>query len=552
MESSIASSMGSSSVEPTVVRRAGYTLSIFVEPVQEKYLCGYCGLVLRDPMQNNCGHRFCKSCVKQLEFLYNRGEAVKCQLCLDEGSSDEEATFKPDQTYADRAVFKEISKKMVTCSNEGCTFKSSLKDYVKHEDECAYMLIACPLGCGMKINPSKVEDHITTECNKNMTVCQYCDQELIGQTWESHMGTCLKYPLECEFCHKTGIPRDIMMDHQDRHCDSPQRTCPLGCHESIRREELDSHITGDLSGHLSALSRRISNLELFNQTSGPMTSLPANVELQTRFQHMDGMLNSIKEEVIRHASEIDAIGSVKAELIRRLPCLEEQLKILENVVVTLKGQIGAYEEFSQEILNRYLQAQKDKDSLEQKMASLGRTLALKDVALAEQELRIKALENTSYDGTLIWKITEFSKKLSDAQSGRVISFYSPCFYTSRNGYKMCSRIYPSGDGMGKSSHVSLFFVLMRGNNDALLPWPFKQKVTFMLLDQGHREHILDAFNPDQNSPSFQRPVSEMNIASGCPLFIPINHLLQTSDNEYVKDDTIFIKIIVDCSDLNNL
>jgi len=30
--------------------------------------------------------------------------------------------------------------------------------------------------------------------------------------------------------------------------------------------------------------------------------------------------------------------------------------------------------------------------------------------------------------------------------------------------------------MGKGTHVSLFFVVMRGAYDALLKWPFRQKV----------------------------------------------------------------------------
>ena len=41
---------------------------------------------------------------------------------------------------------------------------------------------------------------------------------------------------------------------------------------------------------------------------------------------------------------------------------------------------------------------------------------------------------------------------------------------------MCTRLYLNGDGMGKGTHVSLFFVVMRGAYDALLKWPFRQKV----------------------------------------------------------------------------
>ena len=74
--------------------------------------------------------------------------------------------------------------------------------------------------------------------------------------------------------------------------------------------------------------------------------------------------------------------------------------------------------------------------------------------------------------------------------------------------------------MGKGTHLSLFFVVMRGDYDALLPWPFEQKVSFKLIDQTGNQHIIESFRPDPNSPSFQRPQSKMNVASGCPLFVP--------------------------------
>lgn len=73
------------------------------------------------------------------------------------------------------------------------------------------------------------------------------------------------------------------------------------------------------------------------------------------------------------------------------------------------------------------------------------------------------------------------------------------------------------------------------------------QVTLMLLDQNNREHIIDAFRPDVSSSSFQRPVSDMNIASGCPLFCALSKL--DGKNSYIRDDTIFIKAIVDLTAL---
>lgn len=194
-------------------------------------------------------------------------------------------------------------------------------------------------------------------------------------------------------------------------------------------------------------------------------------------------------------------------------------------------------------------------------------LSVHEIRLADMDLRFQVLETASYNGTLIWKIRDYKRRKQDAVAGKTLSLYSQPFYTGYFGYKMCARVYLNGDGMGKGTHLSLFFVVMRGEYDALLPWPFKQKVwlhacpmtsahrgeavadgcglcvcqvTLMLMDQGpSRKHLGDAFKPDPSSSSFRRPVAEMNIASGCPLFVSQSVL---ESGTYIKDDTIFIKV----------
>jgi len=180
------------------------------------------------------------------------------------------------------------------------------------------------------------------------------------------------------------------------------------------------------------------------------------------------------------------------------------------------------------------------------MDSVEHHLALRNVTLADMEEYVNQQQLSSYDGTLLWKVTEVARRRNDALSERQTSIYSPCFYTSPNGYKMCARLYLNGDGMGRGTHLSLFFVVMRGEFDALLRWPFRQKVTMMLLDQDNVEHVIDAFSPDPSSSSFQRPRRESNIASGCPLFCSLSEL---NTHAYVRDDTMFLKIMVDTADI---
>lgn len=186
--------------------------------------------------------------------------------------------------------------------------------------------------------------------------------------------------------------------------------------------------------------------------------------------------------------------------------------------------------------------------------NIHKAAALNQVSYMSLDDRIINLEKLSFDGTLLWKITNVTERIQFARNGSQTSFYSPPFFTSRNGYKMCCRIYLNGDGNGRNTHLSIFFVIMRGEYDSLLKWPFKQKVTLILIDQtqsSSKENIYDAFRPDPNSSSFKRPISDMNVASGLPVFCPLSKLL-SSDHEYVKDNTMFIKIIVDTNDLINI
>ena len=85
---------------------------------------------------------------------------------------------------------------------------------------------------------------------------------------------------------------------------------------------------------------------------------------------------------------------------------------------------------------------------------------------------------------------------------------------------------------------------MKGEYDPLLKWPFNHKVSLILVDQNHRKHIVQTFKPTQDSSSFQRPRTDMNVASGCPQFSKLDVL---EDPSYVKDDVMYIKCIIDTS-----
>lgn len=122
---------------------------------------------------------------------------------------------------------------------------------------------------------------------------------------------------------------------------------------------------------------------------------------------------------------------------------------------------------------------------------------------------------------------------------------SPAFFSSSTGYKLCLRLYPNGDGNAQGTYISLYIILMRGEYDPILKFPFDYRVILGLIDQTDKEkHIINTLTPDPHSVSFQRPCSEMNVPSGIMEFAPLK-LLEQENNPYIRDDTTFIKAMID-------
>ena len=169
--------------------------------------------------------------------------------------------------------------------------------------------------------------------------------------------------------------------------------------------------------------------------------------------------------------------------------------------------------------------------------------------------RLDTIEcGTVFDGKMIFKIKDYVIRRMEAIITQKKSFYSPeHFYTDVHGYKMCIRVFPNGDGTGSGSHLSVFIVVMKGEYDELLKWPFQGRVTMTLMDLGRDVHgqlqhndvshtfVLDTGNHAVIS-SIQKPTMERNIAAGFPTFVSQQQVF--NGNFIDGDGALYIKIVV--------
>ena len=166
--------------------------------------------------------------------------------------------------------------------------------------------------------------------------------------------------------------------------------------------------------------------------------------------------------------------------------------------------------------------------LEEKFNKARRKLEEKVIALESRPMQCQE-EHT-------WKISCFSEVLRRAKSGEKSIILSDAFV--KYGYKFRLRMHPDGNGNVKNTHLSLYFVIMKGEYDAVLPWPFHKKVTFTLIDQredpNSRKNIVKSYTADPELKTFARPVTDENGGLGYKKFVSHDQL---KERHYMVEDT---------------
>uniref|UniRef100_S4RA88 TNF receptor-associated factor n=1 Tax=Petromyzon marinus TaxID=7757 RepID=S4RA88_PETMA len=413
---------------------------------------------------------------------------------------------------------------------------------------CPHERVLCDFPrCGTSVQRTRLAAH-RASCPHRAEFCKYCSAAVTCSLLERHhKEECAQYPLPCpNNCEEHGIPRAELSQHMSA-CAMSTKLCGfhmLGCtfkqgtSESVREHEesaVRSHFTLVISRN-SELELQCARLQCSIEDHTNMSEMLTQrvAQLEQDLSHWSTLtgsnntrLGSTLEMLTQHNEQLQSL-----HVAQRAPQRDADTAALRRDMATLRERLRALEA-----------ALGNPGPCEERCHMHEQRLTMHDGLLDTAERRLQVLETAGYSGKLVWKIRDYARRKQEAASGRTLSLYSQPFYTSPFGYKMCARAYLNGDGVGRGTHLSLFFVVMRGEYDALLEWPFRRRVTLSLLDQGAaRRHLSDTFTPDPASGSFRRPDGDMNVASGCPLFV--SHVA-LEGSSYLVDDTVFVRVVVD-------
>ena len=155
-------------------------------------------------------------------------------------------------------------------------------------------------------------------------------------------------------------------------------------------------------------------------------------------------------------------------------------------------------------------------------------------------------EENCHNDSFTWRIDGLSKLLGSAKSKEITRVESSPFYIC--GYKCKLQMDPNDNQKEEGTHLSIFVVIMRGENDATLEWPFQKRVVFTLIDQqetdASKQNIVRDFHRPHPQPrllkQFARPVTDENpVGHGYIKFVSHKTL---QERRYIVDDTILIKV----------
>ena len=189
-----------------------------------------------------------------------------------------------------------------------------------------------------------------------------------------------------------------------------------------------------------------------------------------------------------------------------------------------------------------------KDKLKKTEDKSNNTEALLNETRLELKNAMELLKLSSVKHTNVfpWRIDSFSEILKEAKNGGKEELCSDAFYTKSEaesfGYKLRVEFQPNGQGAGKNTHLSVYIVVMKGEYDAVLRWPFNKKVKITLIDQqddpDQRENVTGEI-VGREIPNFARPEKKENAGRGFHCFI--SHV-KLHSRRYIVDDTLFLQV----------
>ena len=285
-----------------------------------------------------------------------------------------------------------------------------------------------------------------------------CNWEGKFEEYQRHVEVCDFVLLDCEHCGEK-----VRGDQKEKHttsCPCLPRKCPLaiiGCGEKspMRKSDLQSHLHLNEEGHLTLLVNKVMSLEkLAKKQSSLMTqakhntersmerqALPVGKSATSRVQYdlveSDGPNSSHSVTTAGPAfdsgfGEGESTGDSESmnfmkyslQLEGRNGVSSFHTQMHDIMQKFMQNEMHESIKQTQQTLMSELRAKDDEIAgLKATVSKLEKTVRSKHAELEDRDFRLSLIENSNHDGSMIWKIPQFSQRKADAQNGKYTSIF---------------------------------------------------------------------------------------------------------------------------------
>ena len=287
----------------------------------------------------------------------------------------------------------------------------------------------------------------------------------------------------------------------------------------VQRKEIESHLQESVRPHVDLAFAKLTSTQEELKRSQDLTS-----KLNEKFNALERQFKEQRTEKVNALEkEVRTLKKKEIELQNRVETLE--------MIVKDDSKKGDSMEKNLRLLPRPSNQRRKIEQKESRCMS-------KDFAILPREEICSDIDPRFW--TKEWKIQGFRGFLKRAEEeGHEIE--SNPFFLGEKGYKVKVGLGVSG------SSLSIHFVIMKSENDVILPWPFSNLVSYEVIDQeknpGVRVHWTKNCNPtftdDRWEKSFLRPKLEEN-----PRWTNQIPLSLLSERCYLLNDTVIINVSV--------
>ena len=297
----------------------------------------------------------------------------------------------------------------------------------------------------------------------------------------------------------------------------------------VQRKEIENHLQEAVRPHVNLAFAKLTSTQEELKSSQDLTS-KLNEKfnaLERQFEEQQGSLHSLLSN--DHREKVNA--------------LEKEVRTFKKKAIELQNRVETLEMIVKD-------GSKKGDSMEknlrplQKPSNQMRTIEHKGSRCMSNDFAILPRREICSDinpgfWTKEWKIQGFRGFLKRAEEeGHEIQ--SNPFFLGQKGYKVKLGLGISG------SYLNIHFVIMKSENDVILPWPFSKMVTYKVIDQQKNPQACDdwttPFDPSSTDArwkkSFVRPNLEEN-----PRWTNQIPLSRLSERGYLSNDTVIINIL---------